>query len=161
MPLLAAMDRVLAWWWRVPTLLRAALPVGCMVTLWWSSSREPAPAPPSWGRAFLHNGAHVVAYASLAMSLRMVFALEPRISVRRDVASWVLALAYGIVDELHQSHVPGRVCSVSDVFSDAAGAWLGLLLVAHGAANGPSGVRFAAATVVCFACVAMATFGSW
>jgi VanZ family protein len=33
-------------------------------------------------------------------------------------------LLYGILDEVHQSHVPNRVASVSDVLADAVGAVL-------------------------------------
>jgi VanZ family protein len=39
----------------------------------------------------------------------------------------LLATAYGVSDEYHQSFVPGRDASVRDVGSDFAGAALGAL----------------------------------
>lgn len=46
------------------------------------------------------------------------------------LAGWWLGVAtYGLLDEFHQSFVPGRTASGQDFLADAAGALLGLLLV--------------------------------
>jgi VanZ family protein len=157
--LFAWVDRLLVAWWQVPLGLRALLPIGVMALLWWSSAQSPAPHEPSVVRSYLHNGAHVVAYAVLAVALRLVFAKEARRS--GDVASFVVAAAYGIVDELHQSHVPGRVCSPSDVLTDAAGAVFGLLVLAARSAPLQAMRRLVVTGVVCLLCVSLATFGPW
>jgi VanZ family protein len=36
-----------------------------------------------------------------------------------------LALAFGVLDELHQHFVPGRMCSATDLIADTLGASLG------------------------------------
>lgn len=47
--------------------------------------------------------------------------------VRKNVAFYgcLLGLAYAIPDELHQSFVPGRGASLSDVIADGMGSFLG------------------------------------
>jgi hypothetical protein len=40
----------------------------------------------------------------------------------------IIALAYGILDELHQLFVPGRVASVGDVFLDGVGIAFALVV---------------------------------
>jgi VanZ family protein len=42
------------------------------------------------------------------------------------VAAFLMAVAYGVSDELHQSFVPGRTPDVADVAADAAGAAIAL-----------------------------------
>ena len=45
------------------------------------------------------------------------------------IALFVIGILYGLSDEIHQSFVPNRTCSVSDVMADAAGILLSLLSV--------------------------------
>lgn len=48
-------------------------------------------------------------------------------SARRTAAAVVLgALAWGVLDEFHQSFTPGRAVEAGDVAADVAGASLGL-----------------------------------
>lgn len=47
------------------------------------------------------------------------------------LAAIALAVAYGVVDELHQSQVPGRDASVADVIADLVGALAGAALAAR------------------------------
>lgn len=77
-------------------------------------------------KSFLHNGAHILAYGALATAwwTLLVRRLPP---TYLGAVSWSLSVAYGVVDELHQSAVPGRTCSVMDLGSDAMGAWLAIL----------------------------------
>ncbi len=42
----------------------------------------------------------------------------------------IIAIGYGVTDEIHQYFVPGRHCSLSDVFSDTVGA-----ILAYGVAS--------------------------
>lgn len=158
-------NRWVAAWLRLPVLVRAAAPIAVMAVLWWSSSRSPSAREPNLLRALLHNGMHVVAYGTLAaaclLSLLRV-GLSPGRRAGRTLASFVLAVAYGLVDELHQSFVPGRTCSVADLLTDAAGAMAALLLLRPCVGGAPvPGRRIAGMAVLCAGCVAFATFGPW
>jgi VanZ family protein len=64
--------------------------------------------------------AHAAEYAVLAVLL--LRALE------HAWASFWLAAAYAVTDELHQAFVPGRLGSPLDVAVDAAGAAIGIAL---------------------------------
>ena len=133
--------------------------------LWWSSSREPDLTPASNLRAFLHNGMHVIAYGGLCGAFLLWLDPAPTIGdVRWGAAglSWLLSVAYGIVDEVHQSFVPGRVCSVVDVLSDAFGAALAIALLGSCLSRSRvCNVALGACLVGSFASVAMATWGPW
>ncbi len=156
--------RIVLAWLRMPLAIRAAMPVLVMGVLWWSSSRQMAPEPPSDVRAFLHNGMHVVAYAALcvAWSTSLRRGAGQAVSLRCKVAGVLLSVAYGVADEWHQSHVPGRVCSVSDVISDLSGALLAVVLLdaALGVGSAKRGV-IAGCLFLCVASVAFATWGPW
>lgn len=73
---------------------------------------------------------HAVGYAVLALllylSLRRTFGFSRRAAL---VGSWLLAVAYGAVDEYRQSFVPGRDSSALDLLADAVGAGTLLLLL--------------------------------
>ncbi len=77
--------------------------------------------------------AHLAVYGVLGALLSL--ALHPQdgrtLSWRRVVLAAILATAYGMSDEFHQSFVPGRESSVWDLCADAAGGLLGALLVRH------------------------------
>ena len=45
------------------------------------------------------------------------------------VSAWGIASVYGVLDEIHQYFVPGRVMAVSDMLINAAGALAGAMLV--------------------------------
>ncbi len=67
---------------------------------------------------------HVLAYALLCLLFRR--ALGPRRA--RDGVAWLLAVGYALLDEFHQSLVPGRHPSLVDAFGfDGGGAALALL----------------------------------
>lgn len=78
---------------------------------------------------FLFNGAHIVAYGGLATAWWYALGDADRLArtdAMRPVGTLAvaLALAYGLVDELHQSFTAGRVASVGDLLSDLSGAAL-------------------------------------
>ena len=58
---------------------------------------------------------HIVGYAALGLVFRRSFA---SISSRPGFWSVLACLLFAVTDELHQSFVPGRGASVSDVFLD-------------------------------------------
>ncbi|MEC7583460.1 MAG: VanZ family protein [Planctomycetota bacterium] len=121
--------KVIHWWSGLPSVWRWGAVVAEMGALWWLSSREIRGVSASLVRSFLHNSAHVVAYGVLATLA--LLALRGRAPLRRQDALLAVAIAgsYGVVDELHQSTVEGRVCSVADIAADLAGAMLATGLV--------------------------------
>ena len=152
-------------WLAVPVVIRLCVPCAIMGTLWWLSSRSPSDRPGSPLRALLHNGMHVIAYGSLAGSwlLTLVRVDAGSVSIARAAtASFVLAVAYGVVDELHQSYVPDRTCSFADLLTDAAGAVLALMVLRPGLGAGTlCWWRLLVAVAICLGCVAFATWGPW
>lgn len=80
----------------------------------------PLPLTPGW----LHNLLHVPTYASLAVSGGG--ALPKQCGWRSALLIGFLTVAFGVVDEWHQSFVPGRPASAADLLRDAIGAGIGL-----------------------------------
>lgn len=130
--------------------------------MWYASSFPGGPTRSSALASWLHNGGHVVAYAALGSALLLA---GPRPTARVGgwwLGSWLLATAYGGVDEWHQSWVPGRTASLGDVLSDAVGAALGVALVrAAWAWDGRQAVRLSLLVLAGMASVTLATFGPW
>lgn len=125
------MARFVDRWLRVPQAVRWSVPIAGMCALWWSSSRTTSDGLPRLGGPLAHNAMHVVAYACLAGSAWLAWSRRPadRPQRLRSVGAWGLAAGYGVVDELHQSFVPGRDCSWFDLVSDASGAALAVVLL--------------------------------
>jgi hypothetical protein len=155
--LLLGQPRALAW---IPPAAWAGL-------IWWLSSR-PAQLDEARGQgwALLWNMAHAPAFGVLAL---LLLPLAPR------RGNWVrlgrlelgliggLALAYGLLDEWHQSRVPGRDASLLDVLTDAVGAacvlWVAGYLAREDAGEGGLAGRLVAGLGLCFAAAWLATFG--
>ena len=73
---------------------------------------------------------HVVAYLILgSFVLRATHGGLSELRLVPTLAAFLLTLAYGVSDEIHQLYVPGRVASVADVGADALGAGLSILLM--------------------------------
>jgi len=163
---LPAVRKVLVGWLGLPMFLRMLAPIAVMASLWVSSSIPPTPRPPSVWRDLLHNGAHIVAYAVLAgcwlLAQRAASLLTPAPGAWSvALRSVLLAIAYGVVDEWHQSFV-GRVCSVGDVLSDASGAALAVAaLLAVLRADLPARHLLPWCAIACAASVAIATWLPW
>lgn len=152
-------DALLRLWRGLPAAVRWAGVAAVMACLWWSSSRSPTPSPYDPVRAYLSNAAHFVAYFGLGLAAWL--ALPAALPARRLGAfAWSLAVAYGFVDEWHQSAVPGRSPSAVDLVTDALGAafavWFVRARFAGGLADGRTGVALALAGA---ASAALATFG--
>jgi VanZ family protein len=93
----------------------------CTMGLIWFLSGRPAgdlPLPGGWDKP-----AHFSEYALLGYFLAR--GLGGR---RAALSGFVLAVGYGLLDEFHQSFVPGRDPSALDLLADAAGAMAGSLL---------------------------------
>lgn len=110
--------------------LIAALPaILWMAGIFLMSSRSTIPQAPAVPVTLFAAAGHLVAYAILAVLIARALALDVQSLKRRMVISWVLATLYGVSDEFHQSFVPGRHASIGDVFIDASGAAIGLVLL--------------------------------
>lgn len=110
-----------------------------MAVLYWLSSLPgtPRPADPRvyalfyWMPPTLQNVLHVPAYAALGASWCWALRGDERVRLHRALIAGTLALAYGIIDEWHQSVVPGRYASLADVLLDAGGIAIGIWLVVY------------------------------
>ena len=76
---------------------------------------------------------HALEYFVLALFLmRLLLSLSPQQFPEIARLSWqqmcllgmMMSMMYGISDEIHQYFIPGRHCSLHDVFADAAGSAL-------------------------------------
>ncbi len=74
---------------------------------------------------------HVIEYCILSVLIvRAVNSgFREKVRIRVILLSFVLAFAYAILDEIHQSFVPNRTSSLMDVTADAVGALLGIIAV--------------------------------
>jgi VanZ family protein len=71
---------------------------------------------------------HGLGYAGFALTLvwGATTGLTLPLNTARSLSCWLLAVGYGILDELHQSVIPLRTASAVDVAADAAGAGLAI-----------------------------------
>jgi VanZ family protein len=95
-----------------------------MAGLFYLSSQPTLPAAdltPDWTQ-------HGVAYAGLALvALRAVTGARwSGVGIWTLAIAWIIAVAYGVSDEVHQTFVPSRTADVRDVIADGVGAALAL-----------------------------------
>ena len=91
-----------------------------------SSRSDLVPSIPSGWDKVLHAGA----YGVLAgLSLRAFHGGLGRLARLPTVLALLLTIAYGMLDEIHQSHVVGRDASVLDWLADVAGAGISVMLL--------------------------------
>ncbi|MCU0414156.1 MAG: VanZ family protein [Ignavibacteriaceae bacterium] len=75
---------------------------------------------------------HFLAYFILAIlvNLTLIYQRRSRFLFKKaQIATIVICLFYGAVDELHQLLVPGRFAETWDWVADALGAFAGVLLI--------------------------------
>jgi VanZ family protein len=107
-----------------------------MAGLYWTSSipGTPSPADPAvyvvfhWVAPSVQNALHVPAYAVLAGAWRWALNAWMRARGMRNFGGLSVTTAYGVLDEWHQSFVPGRYASLTDVALDVVGALVGTWL---------------------------------
>jgi hypothetical protein len=117
-----------------PKRTHLAAPLLMMVLLYWLSS-VPGTALPDdpklyalfyWVPPSLQNAAHVPAYAALAWAWHWALGAWIR-SNRATVATvFILAAGFGFLDEWHQSFVPYRYGSLTDVALNTLGCAIGI-----------------------------------
>jgi VanZ family protein len=103
------------------------LPALLMMLIIFVASAQPSSALPTfdWADRLVKKGSHILGYALLAISYWRALRFMPK----KWPLAWLLAILYAVTDELHQSFVPGRFASVSDVLIfDNLGALLALWL---------------------------------
>lgn len=108
-------------------MLRLWGPVAAWAALiFLSSSPMSAGGPPGVPDWITHGAAYAVLSLLVCRALAGGFPLP--LSWRGGVLAILLAAAYGVSDEWHQSFVPHRDSSAGDVAKDFGGAVLGALL---------------------------------
>jgi len=121
-----------------PRKPHVALPLLIMGVYYWLSSLPgtPLPGDPAlyalfyWVPPSVQNILHAPAYAALAWTWCWALGAWLRAPVARAIGALAITAAYGVFDEWHQSFVPGRYASLTDVILDVAGAVLGIWLAA-------------------------------
>ncbi len=160
---LGALVRALVAFWtaRNRSIRIVAVVVG-MAAIWWSSSQEGQLLGSGGVASFVHNSGHVVAFGALAGMVLCAQAVPSQWTLQHAWLAVAVAGCYGVVDELHQSYVPGRSCTVSDGISDVVGAALAMAIL-FGIVRGHAGARRAILPVLILAvgAVAFATWGPW
>lgn len=76
--------------------------------------------------------AHVVTFALIGSAAGVASGTR---GWRRTACCIAGAVAIGVLDELHQAYLPGRIASWSDLSADAMGGLLGVVLLAAGEAG--------------------------
>ncbi len=99
-----------------------------MVATFVSSSRSSVTIPFDAPDYYAHGASYAVLGFLLARAL--AGGQLAAMTVRLALVATVLGTLYGISDEFHQSFVPGRMATVSDVIADGVGALVGGLVAA-------------------------------
>lgn len=101
-----------------------------MSTIWWLSDRQTLPTPPGLTAEIWSYLGHIGMFGALGITIWFALGLNTRLLDRER--TWYaigISTAYGVLDEYHQSFVPGRDASVLDVVADFAGAALAVLII--------------------------------
>jgi VanZ family protein len=107
--------------------------------LWWMSSRPVGQSDlPEHTDKLIHAATWAVLAALLAAGGLAASSARSRAWPRRwvVVAAIAVAVAYGAVDEWHQSYVPTRDSSLADLVADAIGAIAGAAAIGYGRRHG-------------------------
>ena len=113
---------------RVPRALVALFLCAWLLLIWdLSSHRAPIPTGASVVWELVSNLAHAPLFGTLALLAAALCLRErdgawPRPRAARIALVLALVVLYGSIDELHQSHVPGRDASPFDVLTDGVSA---------------------------------------
>ena len=122
----------------LPRFLRLMLPLVWGAGLWWLSA-QPGPGPgilenDAFLQCWTFNTGHAFLYGILALLCAACLpSREGWVVLNRGRFLWILGLvmAYGLIDELHQSWVPYRSASGLDLLTDLVGASATLAVIFH------------------------------
>ncbi|MGE0143614.1 MAG: VanZ family protein [Planctomycetota bacterium] len=110
-----------------PTIVRWGLVLLHIGIIWWLSSRVLGGGSAPWWVGFTYNSGHVVLFGGLAWLVAAALRVRPSPRGHHLLRAWLavsVAALYGVVDEWHQSSVPGRSASIFDIATDSASAIL-------------------------------------
>lgn len=123
-----------------PRKSHVLLPLAMMAALYALSSVPGTPPIDSntylifyWVSPSLQNLLHVPTYALLGWSWHWALGAWDYSHRGSVMTAFAITLAYGILDEWHQSFVPGRLASLTDLALNAIGAALGIWLALRAA----------------------------
>lgn len=108
-----------------PRLVRSLPALLWMALIFYWSSQPSLPIDAHPQSALLHRLAHVLVYAVLGPLVRLAVDALPAPAR----LAFVISLAYGVSDEVHQAFVPGRTATLRDVLLDGASAGVALALL--------------------------------
>ena len=98
-----------------------------MAAIFLASATPDPPVPSDVSDVSLHEAAY------FGLTVLLVRALSGGtwrgVTLKVLIAAWVLAVAYGVTDEWHQSFVPNRHAEFRDLVSDAIGAFAATVVI--------------------------------
>jgi VanZ family protein len=101
--------------------------VAYMAAIFVASSLSNPPVPSDVPDVSLHEAAY------FGLTLLLIRALArgrwSGVTLATLTAAWIIAVAYGVTDEWHQSFVPNRHSEMRDLGSDAIGAFAATIVV--------------------------------
>ena len=112
--------RILAW---IPAVVIAGV-------IWLLSDTPDLAIAHGWLDTVTRKSAHIGVFALLAAACILALRRWPVGAAASLVAGCALAIAYAVVDELHQTTVPTRHGTPSDVAIDAAGVGIAAIVLA-------------------------------
>jgi VanZ family protein len=109
------------------------LPLLLWMAIIFAVSHTPKQDIPAFGTwdMLIKKGSHFLAYFILALLAHWAIAHPGRQPWGRYIWVWLIAVAYAISDEYHQTFIPGRNGNMSDVVIDSLGALTALLVLAY------------------------------
>jgi VanZ family protein len=132
-------EKVPAYTWLL-RLVFTTTSVAWMGLIYYLSSRPPDQIPGVDMFSGLGELRDTLGHAAIYLVLGVVmlgcawsWADQRRYQLRWTILPLALGAAYGLLDELHQSLVPGRSASALDVLTDSAGVITGVLLASRAA----------------------------
>lgn len=104
-------------------------PIAWICLSFYLSHQPTLPYPGDLDAKIISTMGHVGVFGVLAVLIWWALGLADLVLGRRAGLSILLTLGYGLLDEWHQSFVPGRTPDVRDIIADTAGATLAMIVV--------------------------------
>ncbi len=99
----------------------------------------------AWFHFLMRKAGHLTEYAILAILAARAFRYSSHQFIKSHwfASSLLVAVAYALTDEFHQSFVPSRTASIYDCMIDSTGALITLAIIwlNHRRSSGPARVR--------------------
>lgn len=115
--------------WPLVRILPAAW---VMATIWWMSDKSRLPGMPGFTQEVWSYLGHISAFGLLGLCVWWALGMNTRLLDReRTIYAIAITTAYGLLDEFHQSFVPGRDTSVFDLLADFAGATIAVIVISR------------------------------